>query len=149
MSKSLLNLLVQISKALVNSKIKFLIQENISSSLSAWLPLPAHSAFGPAGPVGLSPPAGRSPAHLASQPLSPRVPLAYFAEDVFFFDSRLPFSASSLYSLADAWAPLVSSIFSTVPADPGRVTTTSPAPHLGMPPSHYRPHHSPLNPPSN
>jgi hypothetical protein len=29
---------------------------------------------------------------LGSQPLGLRVPLAYFAEDVFFFDSRLPFS---------------------------------------------------------
>jgi hypothetical protein len=52
MSKSLLNLLVQISKALVNSKIKFLIQNNLSSSLLARLPLPAHSAFGLAGPAG-------------------------------------------------------------------------------------------------
>jgi hypothetical protein len=123
MSKSLLNLLVQISKALVNSKIKFLIQKKSF-----------FFTFGPAtltGPLGLwpsrphwpSPPAGRSPAHLASQPLSPRVPLAYFTEDVFFFDSRLPFSLSSLYSLTDAWAPLVNSIFSTAPADLGRVTT--------------------------
>jgi hypothetical protein len=146
MSKSLLNLLVQISKALVNSKIKFLIQKNLSSSLSARLPLPAHSAFGPAGPAL---PAGRSPDHRASQPLSPRVSLAYFAKDIFFFDSRLPFSAPSLYSLADAWALLVSSIFSTTPANPGRVTTAPPllappALHLGMPPSHYRP---PITPP--
>jgi hypothetical protein len=139
MSKSLLNLLVQISKALVNTKIKFLIQKNLSSSLSARLPLPAHSAFGPAGPTGLSPPTGRRPAHLASQPLSPRVSLAYYAEDVFFFDSCLPFSAPSLYSLADAWALLVSSIFSTAPGDPGRVTTASSALNLGMPPSHYHP----------
>jgi hypothetical protein len=83
------------------------------------------------------------------------VPLAYFAKDVFFFNSRLPFSAPSLYSPADAWALLVSSIFSTAPADPGRVTTASPlpappAPHLGMLPSHYCPRITPpLNPPSN
>jgi hypothetical protein len=51
MSKSLLNLPVQISKALVNSKIKFLIQKNLSSSLSGRLPLLAHSAFGPAVPL--------------------------------------------------------------------------------------------------
>jgi hypothetical protein len=148
MSKSLLNLLVQISKALVNSKIKFLIQKKSF-----------FFTFGPAtltGPLGLwpsrprwpSPPAGQSPAHLASQPLGPRVSLAYFAEDIFFFDSCLLFSVPSLYSLADAWAPLVSSIFSTAPAEPSRVTTAPPlpappAPHLGMTPSHYRPHHSP------
>jgi hypothetical protein len=91
---------------------------------------------GPLGPAGPSPPVGRSPAHLASQSLGPRVPLAYFVEDVFFFDSRLSFSVPSLYFLVDARAPLVSSIFSTAPADPGRVTTAPPAPHLGMPPSH-------------
>jgi hypothetical protein len=79
------------------------------------------------------------------------MPLAYFAEDIFFFDSCLPFSVPFLYSLPDAWATLVSSIFSTAPADPGRVTTmpplpAPPAPHLRMPPSHYRPHHPPLIP---
>jgi hypothetical protein len=102
MSKSLLNLLVQISKGLVNSKIKFLIQKKSFFFTFDPATLTAHSAFGPAGPAGPSSPAGRSPAHLASQPLGPRVPLAYFAEDVFFFDSRLPFSAPSLYSLTDA-----------------------------------------------
>jgi hypothetical protein len=118
-------------------KNQILIQKNLSSALSARLPLLAHSAFGPAGPVGPSPPTGQSPAHLASQPLGPRVPLAYFAKDVFFIDSCLPFSAPSLYSLGDAWAPLVSSIFSTAP----------PAPHLGMSPIHYRlPVTPPLNP---
>jgi hypothetical protein len=59
MSKSLLNFLVQISKALVNSKIKFLIQKSFFF-ISARLPLPAHSAFGPAGPAGPSPPAAGS-----------------------------------------------------------------------------------------
>jgi hypothetical protein len=51
---------------------------------------PAHSfSLGlPAGP--------NRPAHLASQPLGPRVPWAYFADDVFFFDSRLSFSTPSL-----------------------------------------------------
>jgi hypothetical protein len=121
--------------------------------------------FSPAtltGPLGLwpsrphwpSPPAGRSPAHLASQPLSPRVPLAYFTEDVFFFDSRLPFSVPSLYSLTDAWAPLVNSIFSTAPADLGRVTTVRRSPRRPLrtwdaaeplPP----PITPPLTPPSN
>jgi hypothetical protein len=82
------------------------------------------------------------PAHLASQPLGPRVPLAYFAEDVFFFDSRLPFSAPSLSPLTDAWAPLVNSFLHPAPADPDCATTESrcvrplraAAPHLEMPP---------------
>jgi hypothetical protein len=40
---------------------------------------------------------------------------------VFFFDSRLSFSAPSLYPPADTWAPLVGFFFSTTPADPDRV----------------------------
>jgi hypothetical protein len=47
MSKFLLNLLVQIFKALVNSKIQFLIQ-NILSFAFGPADLVAHSAFGPA-----------------------------------------------------------------------------------------------------
>jgi hypothetical protein len=82
------------------------------------------------------------PAHLASQPLGPRVPLAYFAEDVFFFNSRLPFSVPSLSPLDDAWAPLVSSFLHPAPTDPDCATTESrcarplraAAPHLEMPP---------------
>jgi hypothetical protein len=94
-------------------------------------------------PTGLGLPAGPNrQAHLASQPLGPRVPLAYFAEDVFFFDSRLPFSVLSHSSLADAWAPLVSSFLHPTPADPDCATAESPhvrplraaAPYLEMPP---------------
>jgi hypothetical protein len=80
------------------------------------------------------------PAHWASQPLDPRMPLAYFAEDVFFFDSHLPFSAPSLSPLTDAWAPLVSSFPHPAPTDPDCATTESRcirplrvvAPHLEM-----------------
>jgi hypothetical protein len=97
----------------------------------------------PAHSFGLGLPTGPNrPAHLASQPLGPRVPLAYFAEDVFFFDSCLPFSAPSLSRLADAWALLVSSFLHPVPADPNCATAESrrvqplhaAAPHLEMPP---------------
>jgi hypothetical protein len=49
MSKFLLNLLLQISKALIYSKIKFFIQKRIFPSLSA------QSAQRRAGPSGLSP----------------------------------------------------------------------------------------------
>jgi hypothetical protein len=47
MSKFLLNLLVQISKALVNSKIQFLIQKFLSFAFGP-ADLAAHSTFGPA-----------------------------------------------------------------------------------------------------
>jgi hypothetical protein len=53
------------------------------------------------------------------------VPLAYFTEDVLFFDSRLLFSAPSLSPLADAWAPLVSSFFHPALANPSCATAVS------------------------
>jgi hypothetical protein len=97
----------------------------------------------PAHSFGLGLPAGPNcPANLATQPLGPRVPLAYFAEDVFFFHSSLPFSAPPQTPLADAWAPLVSSFFQPTPANPGCAAAESrrlwplraTAPHLEMPP---------------
>jgi hypothetical protein len=97
----------------------------------------------PPPPTGLGLPAGPNrPAPLASQPLGPCVPLAYFAEDVVFFDSRLPFSVPSLSPLADAWAPLVSSFLHPALADPDCANTESrcvrplrtAALHLEMPP---------------
>jgi hypothetical protein len=98
MSKFLLNLLLQISKALLNSKIKFLFEKNFSSELGpAGQTTPPALACRPAQAVQPLPGPNR-PAHLASQPLGPRVPLAYFIEDVFLFGSRLPEPAAfSLY----------------------------------------------------
>jgi hypothetical protein len=175
MSKFLLNFLLQISKALLYSKIKFLFRKEFSFTFGpigpaasrpsrdppvfqpAAPPLPtghkplgrpsspsrpsrprvggalpdchlpfqesvflenrlpftnAYSAenlpppLGPyqlARPQPLPPPTGlglpaspNRPAHFSSEPLGPRVPFSYFAEDVFFFDSRLPFSVPSL-----------------------------------------------------
>jgi hypothetical protein len=58
MSIFLLNLLVQISKALVNSEIQFLIQKFFFLTFGL-ADLATHSAVGPAGPAGLSPLAGR------------------------------------------------------------------------------------------
>jgi hypothetical protein len=55
MSKFLLNLLLQISKALVNSKIQFLIQKFFFLTLGP-ADLAAHSAFGPASPLASLPP---------------------------------------------------------------------------------------------
>jgi hypothetical protein len=60
MSKFLLNLLVQISKALVNYKIQFLIQKSSSSFLARPTLWPTQLLAQPA-PAGLSSPAGRSP----------------------------------------------------------------------------------------
>jgi hypothetical protein len=57
MSKFILNLLVQISKALVNSKIQLLIQKFFFFAFGP-ANLTAHSAFSPAGPVGPSPLSG-------------------------------------------------------------------------------------------
>jgi hypothetical protein len=118
MSKSHLNLLVQISKALVNSKIQFLIQKsfffafgpaNLTGPLSLW----------PTGPVGPSPlhrPKPSSPAHLA------RASVASLRKYIFHFGSRLP-SWSLLSRLTVKSALAVSSVFHPAPADPGRVTT--------------------------
>jgi hypothetical protein len=86
---------------------------------SAHISRPGHNP-----PTGLGLPAGPNRlAHLASLPLGPRMPLAYFAEDIFFFDSRLSFSAPSLSPLADAWVLLVSSFLHPAPADPDCATT--------------------------
>jgi hypothetical protein len=53
MSKILLNLLVQISKALVNSEIQFLIQKLFFLAFGP-ADLAGHLAVGPVGPTGLS-----------------------------------------------------------------------------------------------
>jgi hypothetical protein len=88
----------------------------------------------PAHSFSLGLPAGPShPAHLASQPLGPRVPLAYFVEDVFFFDSHLPFSAPSLSPLTDAWALLVSSFFHHLSTPPLHTSRCRPEPLLAPP----------------
>jgi hypothetical protein len=55
MSKFLLNLLLQISKALVISKIQFLIQKFFFLTFGP-ADLAAHSAFGLASPLALLPP---------------------------------------------------------------------------------------------
>jgi hypothetical protein len=74
MSKLLLNLLVQITKTLVNSKIQFLIQKSLFFAFGP-ADLAAHSAFGPASsrwPLlsRILKPTGRP------KPLNPRAPLA-------------------------------------------------------------------------
>jgi hypothetical protein len=80
MSKFLLNLLLQISKALVNSKIQFLIQKFFFLTFGP-ADLAAHPTFGPASPLeSLPPQAETAPA----DPPSPRV-------DHVFTGIRFPF----------------------------------------------------------
>jgi hypothetical protein len=54
MSKFVLNILLQISKALINSKIQFLIQKFFFFTFGP-ADLAAHSAFGPASPLASLP----------------------------------------------------------------------------------------------
>jgi hypothetical protein len=68
MSKFLLNLLVQISKALVNSKFQFLIQKFIFLTFGP-ADLAAHSAFGPASP--LASPLPQAETHRPAQAAQP------------------------------------------------------------------------------
>jgi hypothetical protein len=59
MSKFLLNLLLQIFKALVNSKIQFLIQKFFFLIFGP-ADLAAHPAFGPASPLASLPPQAKT-----------------------------------------------------------------------------------------
>jgi hypothetical protein len=147
MSNFLLNLLLQISKALVNSKIQFLFEKNFSSE------------FSPLGPAGLpTPPVLVYRLAQATQPTWPlsrsthaclwRILQKTFSSSVHAFLSR-PLSPS----VTTTRAPLVSFIVSPAPADPGRnfprvaaPPRRCPAPR--MPPSLYSPPSSlpPLNP---
>jgi hypothetical protein len=142
MSKFLLNLLVQISKALVNSKIQFLIQKFF------------FFAFGPTnltGPLGLCPSLLRWP--LSSRGPNPSLPaqlahasVAYLRKYIFPFGSRL-LSWPPPSHLSVQWASAVSFDFSPTPPDPGRVATDfhhAATPRAArsasrMPLSHYRP----------
>jgi hypothetical protein len=95
MSKSLLIFLVQISKALVNSKIQFLIQKSFFFTFGP-ATLTSPLIFRPSRPHG--PLFSHRPKPTARpKPLGPRVPLAYLQKYAFSFDSLLPFSAPSLY----------------------------------------------------
>jgi hypothetical protein len=94
MSKFLLNLLLQISKALVNSKIQFLIQKFFLLTFGP-ANLVAHSAFGPASPLASLPPQAET---ASTGPPSPCVGRVF--TDVhfplWFASSELAASLSSL-----------------------------------------------------
>jgi hypothetical protein len=131
MSKFLLNLLLQISKALINSKIQFLIRKFLFPDFQPGRP---HDLLGPwpSQPTGLAIPAGRN---RPTGPSSPRVGRV-FAGNTFSSLVHAFLSRSPPPHFSDNRAPLVSSVFPTVSADPGREVSApplpaSPAPCLG------------------
>jgi hypothetical protein len=94
MSKFLLNLLVQISKALVNLKIQFLIQKFFFLTFGP-ADLAAHSAFGPASPLALLPPQGETAPTGPPSPCVGRVFTGIFFP-FWFAPSEMAASPSSL-----------------------------------------------------
>jgi hypothetical protein len=122
MSKFLLNLPLHISKALLNSKIQFLIQK---SFFLAFGPAnhAAHSASGPPSPPAAPSPAGQN--H-PGRPIQPARRSRLRGKYVFLFDSRLPEPAASP-RLSVNWAPPVRCVFPTAPTDLGRFLLSPPA----------------------
>jgi hypothetical protein len=122
MSKFLLNLLLQISKALLNSKLQLLIQKSFFLAFGP-ANLAAHSASGPA-----SPPAAPSPqAEIASAgPSSPRVGRVFTGNTFSFSVHAFP-SWPPLPRLTVNRAPSVRCVFPTTPADSGRFLPSPPA----------------------
>jgi hypothetical protein len=116
MSKFLLNLLLQISKALINSKTQFLIQK--SFFLRFWLGRPC-------GPLGLRPsrlplasPLPQAEAHRPTQAAQPACTVGVIPEVRFLHGFTLFVLDAFSLSSADAWVPRVSPVFPTAPADP-------------------------------
>jgi hypothetical protein len=97
MSKFLLNLLLQISKALVNSKIQFLIQKFFFLNFSP-ADFAPHSAFGPARPLASLPPQAKT---APAGPTSPRAGRVFMGIrfPFWFASSELVASLSSLYQV--------------------------------------------------
>jgi hypothetical protein len=103
MSKFLLNLLVQISKALINSKIQFLIQKIL---------FPCFWPGRPCGPLGLWPsrPPLASLLPQAGPSRSAHVSMTYLWKYIFPFDSRLSRWPPPSH-LSVKWARAISLIF--------------------------------------
>ena len=115
MSKFLLNLLLQIFKALVNLKIQFLIRKFI---------FPDFRPGRPHGPLGLWPshPTGNTTPRRPKAPGRPVQPARRSrlrGKYVFLFGSRLP-EPAAFPSVTAMWAPLVSSVVSPTPPLPPR-----------------------------
>jgi hypothetical protein len=94
MSKFLLNLLLQISKASVNSKIQFLIQKFFFLTFGL-ADLAAHLAFGPASPLASLPPQAETALAGPPSPCVGRV-FTKVRFPLWFASSELTASLSSL-----------------------------------------------------
>jgi hypothetical protein len=139
MSKFLLNLLLQIFKALVNSKIQFLIQK-FFLLISARPTLRPTRPLNPASPLAAPSPAGRK---RPAGPSSPRVGRVFVRNTFSFSDHAFPSQPPSP-SITATRAPPVGFIVSPAPADPGRKFPRAAAPRLGCPRAFTTlPHHSP------
>jgi hypothetical protein len=114
MSKFLLNLPLQISKALVNSKIQFLFQKSFFLAFGL-ANLAARSASGPASPPAAPCPQAEITPAGPSSPCVGRV----FAGNTFSFSVHAIPSRLPLPRLSVNRAPSVRCIFPTAPADPG------------------------------
>jgi hypothetical protein len=123
MSKFLLNLLLQIFKAFVNSKIQFLIQKSFSLLLARPTLRPIRPLAQPAHRPRRSPQAEIVPAG----PSSPRVGRV-FAGNMFSFSDHAFLSRPPLPRLSVTRAPPVRIAPFPAPADPGRKFPRTAAP---------------------
>jgi hypothetical protein len=140
MSKFLLNLLLQISKAFINSKIQFLIQK-FFFLISARPTLRPTRPLSPASPLAAPSPAGRK---RPAGPSSPHVGRVFAGNTFSFSDHAFP-SRPPSPSVTATWAPPISVVISPALADPGqRFPHAATAPRLGCPRAFAAlPHHSP------
>jgi hypothetical protein len=120
MSKFLLNLLLQISKALLNSKIQFLIQKFLFSLFRPGRPCGPLGLW-PSQPTGRTAPAGRN---RPGRPIQSAHRSHLCGKYVFLFGSRLPIGRLSLISLSTG--PQLSD----PPPSSRRSTRSTPPPRL-------------------
>jgi hypothetical protein len=123
MPKFLLNLFLQISKALVNSKIQFLFGKEFSF------------AFGPIGQPASQPsqpPAFSFVGRACTRPILACAVVAYWPKYVSFF-TLCNLATTPSPSVTAMWGPPVSSIFHLASADPGHAAAS-----LGHPASASR-----------
>jgi hypothetical protein len=128
MSKFLLNLLLQISKALVNSKIQFLIQKTFSL-------LSARPTLWPVRPLAqLAHRPRRSPQAeiISAGPSSPRIGRIFAGNTFSFSDPAFP-SRPPLPRLSINRAPPIRITPFLAPADPDRNFLASPLPRAATP----------------
>jgi hypothetical protein len=127
MSKFLLNLLLQISKALINSKIQFSIQKFFFPYFRPGRPCGPRGLW-PSQLAGLAAPAGQNRPGRPTQPVRRS---RLHGKYVFPFGSRLP-SWPPLPRLSVNWAPAISSIPHLQSPELARVATEHrPTPRLG------------------